>query len=874
MNTIKTETTSKINSLNTNNEYEDEIPDDIVCPLTNKIMSEPVFAADGYSYECEAIQKYFVNANASNRNVKAKENKNKEILSPKTNQPFQHTNIAPNHNLKQRIEKYHSQANDMSLNSKGQSVEHEKGQFEILIEQANAPIFGIDVDGNVNVWNKMAEKITGFEKVEVIGHNLVDEFITPAFRDAVRNVLEQALISNETSNFEFPLITKSNNRVEVLLNATTRRDIKDNIIGVVGIGQDITLLKAVEHEKGQYVVLIEHANAPIFGIDVDGNINVWNKMTEKITGFEKVEVIGHNLVDEFITPEFRDAVRNVLEQALIGNEMSNFEFPLITKSHDRVEVLLNATTRRDVNCNITGVVGIGQDITLRKTAEIAKKIFLASFSHELRTPLNGLLGMLELLREEHLSDSAHRKVILAHNSSTLLLNLINDILDLSKIEAEQLIVNIEPFDIRVAIASACEILTTALSEKGIALEITVSDKVSTYLVGDVMRVRQILINLLSNAIKFTPEGKIHVKCWCDEDNSETTTNSTTELNKNQESDKPLKQRLYFEVTDTGVGMLDADMLKLFSLFTKIYDSRITNRSGSGLGLAICKKLCNLMNGDISVHSQYGVGTTLAFNLLFDKYVASKHAEGLNGINNGFSLIDPTFGQPPIQWKESSWDVELSSEPDSVAEQQKRQTKTTTLNESLPEKVRIKERDEHFFFDPYYLPFFLLFFLSFFFLFFFFFLSFLFLFFSFHPHAQHLGISGAVVLVAEDNLFNWEITKTFIEMSDMTYEWAQNGQIALNLYIANPARFDLILMDCQMPIMDGYRATREIRNYEQSDHYFTSMKNTNVLKNQARKRIPIIALTAHAMSGDHMKCFEYGMDAYLTKPIRRKYLIQQ
>ena len=98
-----------------------------------------------------------------------------------------------------------------------------------------------------------------------------------------------------------------------------------------------------------------------------------------------------------------------------------------------------------------------------------------------------------------------------------------------------------------------------------------------------------------------------------------------------------------------------------------------------------------MNGDISVHSQYGVGTTLAFNLLFDKYVASKHAEGLNGINNGFSLIDPTFGQPPIQWKESSWDVELSSEPDSVAEQQKKQNKTTTLNESLPEKVRIKKR---------------------------------------------------------------------------------------------------------------------------------------------------------------------------------------
>ena len=134
---------------------------------------------------------------------------------------------------------------------------------------------------------------------------------------------------------------------------------------------------------------------------------------------------------EFITPEFRHSVQEVFDLAFSGQEKSNFEFPLITKSGSRVEVLLNATTRRDQYGNIMGVVGIGQDITQRKTVERAKMTFLASFSHELRTPLNGLLGMLELLRDDRsLNGAAHRQVVMAHNSSTILLNLINDILDI------------------------------------------------------------------------------------------------------------------------------------------------------------------------------------------------------------------------------------------------------------------------------------------------------------------------------------------------------------------------------------------------------------------------------------------------------------
>ena len=239
-------------------------------------------------------------------------------------------------------------------------------EYTRLIDLANAPIFGVDTLGRVNVWNQCAMRLVGYSSEEVMGHSLVKEFITDDFKRGVQKVLDMALQGDETENFEFPLITKGGARIEVLLNATTRRDEQGNIIGVVGIGQDITARLAQERE---YSKLIDSANAPIFGVDTQGKVTVWNQCAMQLVGYSSEEVMSKNLVKEFITDEYKTAVQAVLDMALHGEETANFEFPLITKAGVRLDVLLNATTRRDEQGNVIGVVGIGQDITGRIAQE-------------------------------------------------------------------------------------------------------------------------------------------------------------------------------------------------------------------------------------------------------------------------------------------------------------------------------------------------------------------------------------------------------------------------------------------------------------------------------------------------------------------------
>jgi PAS domain S-box-containing protein len=190
-------------------------------------------------------------------------------------------------------------------------------EYSKLIDNANAPIFGVDTQGRVNVWNKCARKIVGYTLEEVMGQNLVGEFITKEYKYAVSTVLEKALRGEETANFEFPLITKQGVRIEVLLNATTRRDEQGNVIGVVGIGQDITGRIAQERE---YSKLIDSANAPIFGVDTLGRVNVWNICARNLVGYSTEEVMGHSLVQEFITKDYQASVQAVLDRALDGVE--------------------------------------------------------------------------------------------------------------------------------------------------------------------------------------------------------------------------------------------------------------------------------------------------------------------------------------------------------------------------------------------------------------------------------------------------------------------------------------------------------------------------------------------------------------------------
>ncbi|CAH0373111.1 unnamed protein product [Pelagomonas calceolata] len=212
-----------------------------------------------------------------------------------------------------------------------------------LIDTANAPIFGIDRDGRVDVWNQCAARLTGFGGEEVAGKRLVEEYITDDYKARVQEVFTKALAGEETANFEFPLVTKGGVVLQILLNATTRRDDRGRVVGVVGIGQDIT---ARMNQEQEYARLIDAANAPIFGIDVEGRVNVWNQCAIRLTGFDAGDVMGQHLVDDFITEDYKERVQDVFTKALNGEETANFEFPLVTKPGTRVEVLLNATTRR------------------------------------------------------------------------------------------------------------------------------------------------------------------------------------------------------------------------------------------------------------------------------------------------------------------------------------------------------------------------------------------------------------------------------------------------------------------------------------------------------------------------------------------------
>jgi PAS domain S-box-containing protein len=191
-----------------------------------------------------------------------------------------------------------------------------------LVDTANAPIFGIDVKGNVNEWNNKTAEITGFSKEEAIGENFVPTFIVPHLRNSVQNILVNALRGQETSNYELEIRTKTNEIRYLLVNATTRRDPENNIVGVVGVAQDVT--EAAQHDRAVAAManelrqLVDTANAPIFGIDVLGNVNEWNDKTAEITGFSREEAFDKPLVSTFIVEKLRPSVQEVLDNALQG----------------------------------------------------------------------------------------------------------------------------------------------------------------------------------------------------------------------------------------------------------------------------------------------------------------------------------------------------------------------------------------------------------------------------------------------------------------------------------------------------------------------------------------------------------------------------
>jgi len=240
-------------------------------------------------------------------------------------------------------------------------------QWEIFIQTANAPIIGVDNTGLVVRWNDKAVEITGFTIEEVHGKSLVDCFIPAESREFVQREMGKATACTGTDNFEMSLITKYNSTVDLLLTCTTNRDTTGTMIGVIAIGQDISERKQAEEAKSRLAqelqTFIDTANAPIFGIGLDGLVNQWNNKSALLTGYSADEVIGQSMQVTMIVEEFRSPLTEVLEQALKGKESSNFEVGCYTSSGLRIELLLNVTTKRDVCGAIVGVIGMNASKT-------------------------------------------------------------------------------------------------------------------------------------------------------------------------------------------------------------------------------------------------------------------------------------------------------------------------------------------------------------------------------------------------------------------------------------------------------------------------------------------------------------------------------
>jgi len=353
--------------------------------------------------------------------------------------------------------------------------------------------------------------------------------------------------------------------------------------------------------------LIDTANAPIFGIDTNGNVNEWNQKVEQITGFNKDEVMGHNLVETRITEEFKKPVQEVLNKALKGNETSNYEVPLFTKSGERVMVLLNATTRRNPQGKIIGVVGVGQDITeldqsrsekeetnLRlKEANQHKSKFISSMSHELRTPLNGILGFTELLKGEHfgkLNDPQREFVDQVENSGKHLLELISGLLDVAKIDSGSMMVDLKvckPYELFLSVVG---LIQPQLVEKKIILNQLI-DPTAEVIVCDIRKVKQIMVNLISNAIKYTPD------------------NGTIEITLTRD-----KKYTKIIVSDNGIGISKKDQDIIFNEFAQANRIRDEALGGTGIGLALSRRLVELHGGEIGVTSEENKGSKFWFTI--------------------------------------------------------------------------------------------------------------------------------------------------------------------------------------------------------------------------------------------------------------------
>ena len=783
-----------------------------------------------------------------------------------------------------------------------------------IIDVATDGVVICDRSGAIKNINRIVKELFGYRKGELVGKKI--DFLFPKLLDQEKNgekFLAQVEANSSPMLIECKGISKDHIFIAVELYVTRIKAGRHEAWSILirDISERVKDKGEIRDAQENLRAVIENVAEGIITSDSDGEILSFNPAAEKIFGWNSGEVIGKN-VSVLMTGEDREYHVRYLKRyieagksSILGAgprevvgvrkdgdafhmEIATSEM-LIGKKRVFIAIVRDITERKIIEKNmhmsyseLESLVESHTDdlktmnkklVKARDDALVAarsKAEFLAMMSHEIRTPINGVLGMLGLMRDSELNDEQRDYIETAYSSGEVLLELLNDVLDLSKIDAGCMELDNSDFDIYQVVEKSAYLISTTLHDRDIEVDCYISSDVPRCVIGDAGRLRQVLTNLVSNSVKFTREGSISVSL-------------------SLESSSNDGYILRFDVTDTGIGIEEIDAEKIFEEFSQADNSVRRNYGGTGLGLTICKRFVNLMGGEISVESELGVGTSFSFSASFG--VSAKQISPLRLKGCSILLLSDTDARCNLLQRQiEEWDCEvkiidvdstlkdletLGLENHGVAVldiDAKRRENYLEFTNGLIERlaksgvgiILVHDWAQSFqlkgLHDEYarvvaiarpVLPTELYNRLS-----------------TLIQGAteddrkavlnqliqsnEERNYKGVRILVAEDNIVNQKVVTSMLANIDVCVDLASNGQEALEMLANDNHTYHLVLMDCQMPVVDGYAATRKIRSLEKL--------------NGETKRIPVIAMTAHALPGDREKCLDAGMDEYITKPI--------